>query len=351
MRMRAQGLAMRAWPLNLRTPRGRSAPVRILAPPPAPAPMPDSSAPIAVIALSGRAMRYAEVQPGADGPRLRRLGTCDFDADAEAALFSDASDAASDAALSVVGDAIRDVFGGTEAQSLLVVAPATASTAFFTPLPSGMTDEARDEQIQQEAALLADVPPHAPVRVRAVPVRAEATAEGEQRWYHVVHVPERVHARLGRLADALGVSSYDIADTGRASAAVAQALAPGAGVQLVVGAYAAHTEAAVLRDGELLFGHHGPGATPEDTAYFALAALDTVGMAPTGADRLLVYGDAVAATPGESVPARLALLAQLSNGTPVALDGLPLFGRPVGGASAYDLAAFAPVLGAALGAS
>ncbi len=307
---------------------------------------------LALVGLSGGTMRYAEVQPGGPaGPRLLRLGSCDFDLDAEAAVFG----ASPPDALAVLADALRDVFAGSAARSLIVATPATATTTFLTPLPSDLDADARDEQLRQEAALLADVPPATPVRVRAVPVRAEATAEGERRWYHVLHVSEGVHTRLGRLAAALGVPSYDVADAGRAAAAVVRELsASGLGASgpgradLVVGVYGGHTEVAVVRDGALVFGHHGVGATPEDTAYFALAALDAAGFDAASVGRLFAYGDAVGEV-GEDGPARLALLGHLTGVPAVPLDALPLFGRPVGGASAWELAAFAPVLGAALG--
>ena len=125
--------------------------------------------------------------------------------------------------------------------------------------------------------------------------------------------------------------------------------APGGGLDLIVGVYGGHTEVAVAREGDLLLGHHGAGTTPEDTAYFALAALDAVGTSAAGIGRLLVYGDALGET-AEGVPARLALLAQLAGVAPRPLDALALFGRPVA-ASPWELAAFAPVLGAALEAA
>ncbi len=301
------------------------------------------SATLAVVGLSGRSMRYAET----DGRRLLRLGTCDFDLDAEAAVFG----VSPPDALAVVADALRDVFAGTSARSLVVATPATATTTFFTPLPAGLGDAARDEQLRQEAALHADVPPATPLRVRAVPVRAEATPDGARRWYHVLHVGEGVHARLGRLAASLGVPSYDVADAGRSAATVAAA-APGENdgrVDLVVGAYPGHTEVAVVRSGELVFTHHGLGATPEDTAYFALAALEAAGLDAASVGRLFAYGDALGAVQDpEAGPERLAVLGQLTGLVAAPLDALSLFGRPVGSASPWELAAFAPVLGAAL---
>ncbi len=314
---------------------------------------------LAVVALSGRAMRYAEAALAPDGPRLLRLGTCDFDADAEAAVFG----AGDEATLATVADAVRDVFSGSTARSLVVAVAAPNSTAFFTPLPAGLAAAARDEQIRQETALLADVAPGAPVRVRAVPVRAEAAPAGEpgsapgvaRLWYHVLHVPEASHARLGRLAEALGAAAYDLADAGRASAAVVRALQPETAgmpppVDLVVGAYARHTEVAVVRGGELVFGHFGPGATPEDTAYYALAALEAAGHDAAAIGRIYATGDALADRTGDA-PARLAVLTDLAGTAALPLNAIGLFGRPVDGATAWELAAFAPVLGAALAAA
>ena len=332
--------------------------------PPAGPVSPDPSAPrsVAVVGFSGAAMRYAEVEHGGPAPRLLRLGTCDFDVDVEAAVFGSGDGAGGDAALALVADALGDVFSGTAARSLVVTVPATASTAFFTPLPAALAPADRDEQIRQEAALLADVAPATPVRVRAVPVRAEAAADGERRWYHVLHVAEAIHGRLGMLAAAVGAGGYDVSDASRAAAAVAGALpdapggAPSGGVDLVVGAHNAHTEVAVVRDGALLFSHHGPGSTPEDTAYFALAALDAVGLDGAAVGRLFAYGDGLADTPATpeadpaeaAGPARLALIAGLTGVAAVPLDALALFGRPVGGASPWELSAFAPLLGSAV---
>ena len=313
---------------------------------------PDPS--LAVVALSGREMRYAEVAPAPDGgsPRLLRLGTCDFDADAEAAVFG----ADAPATLATLADALRDVFSGSQARSLVVAVAAPDSTAFFTPLPAGLAATERDEQIRQETALLADVAPGAPVRVRAVPVRAEAafdgTPDGARLWYHVLHVPEVAHRRLGTLAAALGAASYDLADASRAATAVVRALLPDAAgavpsVALIVGAYARHTEVAVVRGGEFVFGHFGPGATPEDTAYYALAALEAAGHDAASIGQIYATGDALANRPA-GVPARLSVLADLTGTAAVPLNAIGLFGRPVDGATAWELAAFAPVLGAAL---
>ena len=313
------------------------------------APDPASADPVvrrlAAIGFAGREMRYAEVEaaPGA-APRLRRLGTCDFEADAAAAVFADgASGGGAADALDAVCTALAEVFDGIGEHTLVVAAHPTETTGFFTPLPSGLDAHARDEQLRQEAALLSDVPPAQPVRVRAVAVRAEAAAEGGRTWYHVVHVAEPVHARLALLAQATGATAYDLVDTARAASAFLRAGAvPEDGLALAVGLYPAHTEVALVAAGQLVFGYHGAGSTPEDTAYYALAAAERVGATPAHVSHIALYGDAGGTE-------RTRLLTEMTGREAAPLDPFAPFSRRPAGLDPLGAAAFAPVLGAALG--
>ena len=280
----------------------------------------------AVACLSGRTLRYAEVSDGA----LRRLGAADFDVDAERVLFGDGDPAV----VGSIADALVDGLGGTSAETLILVLHPTVTTSFFTPLPAGLPADARDGQIRQETALLADLAPTQPVRVRAVSLRTETQAGGDREWFHVVHVADRVHDRLALLADALGVSGYDLTDSTRSVAALA---AP-SGLDLMVGAFDGHTEVSVVRDGTFLYGTHGPSTAAADTAYFALAALQQAGAQATDPDRLLVYGDAASDT-------RMGLTAEFTATEPQPVDAFVHLGRRPQ-ADAAELAAFAPVLGA-----
>ena len=297
---------------------------------------------VVAVSLSGPEVRYAEVvhEPAADGRggavRLRRLGALDFAFDAERAVLGSGVEGA----LGDVSEGLGEVLGGTAAGVLVVAAHPTTTTTFFTPLPDGLSGEARDAQLRDEAALLADLPSALAVRVRAVPVRAEAGPGGGRQWYQVVHVAEPVHTRLSLLADDLGLPAYDLADTTRAAAALAGDGASGDGVDVVVGAYGGHTEVAVRRGGALVFAHSGSGPAAEDTAYFALAALQHAGLDASAAGRLLTYG--TAADPG-----RLGLVAELLGCAPEPLDPFAAFARRPD-VSAAERAAFAPVLGAAL---
>ena len=291
---------------------------------------------LAVVGLAGRVMHYAEVETGL-APRLRRLGSCDFEADAEAAVFADGASGGGDAdALEALGGALAEVFAGIAPHHLVVAAHPTATTGFFTPLPSGLAAHARDEQLRQEAGLLSDVPPTQPVRVHAAPVRAEGGPGAERTWYHVVHVAEPVHARLALMAQATGADGYDLTDTGRAASTL---VGRPPGTTLVLGLYPGHTEVAVVVGGALAFGYHGDGHTPEDTAYYALAAADRVGAAQADIARVAVYGHVD--------PARTRLLAEMTGRAAEPLDPFVPFGRRLD-VDPATAAAFAPVLGAAL---
>ena len=308
-------------------------------------------APLAVIGLSGAALRYAEISRDADEApavgrvpgRLLRLGTCDFEVDIEQGVLGDGAPYA----IQGVGEALREVFRDTAAEALVIVAHPPHTTSFFTPVPVGMDAAARDEQLRQEAALLADVGAEVPVRVRAVPLRLDTIGGAPHRWHHVTHVSEPIHARLSLLARALGVDRYDLSDSPRAAASIVRASVAvdrpeEDGVELAVGAYATHTEVSLSRGRAWLFGHHGPGATAEDTAYFALAALERIGLAPGDVARLWAYGEE------GRLQDRLSLLEGLLDTTAAPLDPLSLYGRRPDGLSADHLAAFAPVLGATL---
>ncbi|OZC02873.1 hypothetical protein [Rubricoccus marinus] len=303
---------------------------------------------VAILGLQGSLLRYAEIEMG-EAMSLRRLGTVEFDGDVERTLLGDGGPPLGPA----LERAVREVFaidasGAPEA--LIVAAHPSHTVSFATPLPESLGAAATHEQLRQEAALLADVPAGRPVRIRAVPVRSEplariadATPEPHQ-WHHVLYLSEAVHARLSLLARALGVGSYDLVDTTRAAAAIVQRLDPSGDVDrvtLAVGAYAGHTEYALCRGGAWAYGHHGPGAAPEDTAYYALALLERLGLEADAPRRLFVYGD-------DTSEGRLGLLTQMLDLPAELLDPLVLFNRRPPEAGQAQLSGFAPLLGVGL---
>lgn len=300
---------------------------------------------MASIALHGKTLRYAEVERSADPRdpgRLRRLGTCDFDFAVDEAVLG----LTGPTYLDTVIEAVREIFRATSARSILVAVHPPAMTGFFAPLPEELPAPARYEQLRQEAALLADVSTSQPVRIRAIPVRNEELETGTHRWHHVLHVPESVHARLTLVAKALGVNTYDLVDTTQAASAVVRALdanhaAPPPRYAIALGAYATHTELAVLQDGQWYHGHHAPGRAPEDAAYFAAALLDRLGIVTGEVGRVFLYGEA-------ADPARFGLLADLFGTTPARLDPLAIYGRTPPDADPDLLAAYVACVGALL---
>jgi hypothetical protein len=307
---------------------------------------------LAAAALSGHALRYAEVERTGRRQALRRLGTCDFDFAVDEAVLG----LTGPSHLDTVAEALREIFRGTAARSLLVAAHPPALPGFFSPLPAALAAPQRYEQLRQEAALLADVSTTQPVRIRAIPVRTEVLVVGGEaepyRWHHVLHVPEAVHARLTLLAKALGARTYDLVDSTQAAAAVVLALdaqgpeppeddGDGLPVTLALGAYPGHVEIAVVQGGQWMHGHHAPSGAPDDAAYFAAALLEPLGMSPAEVGRFFLYGEGVD-------PARYGLLADLLDADPVLLDPLAVFGRTPPGARPEALAAYVPCLGAAL---
>ncbi|HIG74005.1 MAG TPA: hypothetical protein EYQ24_05360 [Bacteroidetes bacterium] len=303
---------------------------------------------IATIGLQGPLLRYAEVDSDAS---LRRLGTVEFEGDAERTLLGDGGPPLGPA----LERAIREVFdvdASGSPDALIVAAHPSHTVSFTSPLPESLSDEERHEHLRQEAALLADVPAGRPVRIRAVPVRTQALARRAEaspephRWHHVLYLSEAVHARLSLLARALGVGSYDLIDTTRAAATIAARLDPSGDldrVVLAIGVYGSHSEYALLQGGEWTYGHHGMGDTPEDTAYYALALMERLGIDPETTRRLFVYGD-------DARPERVDLLSQMLTLEPEPLDPLVLFSRRPPQADPTQLSAFAPLLGVALGA-
>jgi hypothetical protein len=319
---------------------------------PDPADPADPAVTLAAVALSGRALRYAEVERTGRRQALRRLGTCDFDFAVDEAVLG----LTGPSHLDTVAEALREIFRGTPARSLLVAVHPPALPGFFAPLPATLAAPQRYEQLRQEAALLADVSTTQPVRIRAVPVRTEVLVVGKEaepyRWHHVLHVPEAVHARLTLLAKALGARTYDLVDSTHAAAAVvlaadAQRPAPpddeddGLSATLALGAYPGHVEIAVVQGGQWMHGHHGASGAPEDAAYFAAALLEYLGMSPAEVDRFFLYGEG-------ADPARYGLLGELLDAEPALLDPLAVFGRPPSGAPPATLAAYVPCLGAVL---
>ena len=300
------------------------------------------------VELDGQVMRYAEIElggRGTAGPRLLRLGACDFDFDVAEAIL----DLSGPTHLDTVATAVREIFEGSASDRLVVGVHPWNATAFFSPVLEGAPPVARLEQFRQEAALLADVTASRPVRVRPTPVRIEAHPDGNRyHWHHVLHMPESVHARLEHLAKPFRTSregGHAFVDATGAAAAIAARVVtmpedeepPFA---LSVGVYSDRTEFALSQGDTWHYGHHVEADVRVDGVYFAGAMLGRLGLAPSEIGHLFVYG-AVEADTASTLSDWLGVEAQ-------PLDPLKVFGLTPTDADPYGLAAYVPCVGALL---
>lgn len=314
------------------------------------------------IELAGHTLRYAEVELGprqrnldtlaaAPGPRLVRLGACDFEFDVAGAIL----DPAGPTHLETVATAIDEIFDGSTAERLCVAVHAWHATSFFSPLPAGMPAADRFEQLRQEAAMLSGARLARPVRVSATPLRLETRPDGRAyHWHHVLRLPEAVHARMAHVARRLGDGAgHAFVDASGAAARVAVGLRPerehkmevetpdDVPYAMAVGVYGDRFETALCRGSTWHFSHWAEAPADSDATYFGAALLERLGIAPGGVRRLYAYGDA----PGRgAVAAFETLLATEAQ----PLDPLRLFRLVRSQADPHALSAFAPCVGAAL---
>ncbi len=319
------------------------------------------------IELAGRTLRYAEVDVGARSgegarPRLLRLGACDFEFDVAEAIL----DLAGPTHLDTVATAVRQIFERSRVDLLRVAVHPWHATSFFAPLPEAMPTAEKFEQLRQEAAMLADAQVARPVRVAATPLRVEVLPGGRRaHWHHVLRLSESVHARIAHVAKPLGDAEesdpfargvpHEFVDAAGAAATVAIRLRPPAEREaeverpedvpfaLSLGYYGDRIEYALSRGEAWHFGHWAEAGDPlhRDSAYFAAALLDRLGVAPASVGRLYVYGASPEPEALEGIEALLGVEAR-------ALNPLDLFPRSPGEVDPPALAAFAPCVGAAL---
>jgi hypothetical protein len=298
------------------------------------------------VEVYGRIMRYAEVQGGGGDPlQLVRLGACDFDFDVAETLLG----LAGTTHLDTVATAIREIFEGSEADSLAVVVHPWNSTSFFSPLPAGMAPSERFEQLRQEAAMLSDASVARPVRVKATPVRIERLRDGrEAHWHHVLRLSDSVHARIDHIAERPGdgeatARPHDFVDSTAAAAAVVARRVEGddGALSLALGVYGDRAEYALCRGAAWQFGHYSETGALEDGPYFVAALLDRLGVAPSAVETLYLYGDRARAERIEGIAGLLGRPAR-------ALNPLDIFGPLRSGADPFTLASYTPVIGSLL---
>ncbi len=291
----------------------------------------------ASIDLCGTTLRYAAVEVYDTHRRLLRLGSCDFDFDVLEVL----SRPTAPDSQSIFTEALGDIFEGAPSEQLHVVLHPDSCPAFLVPLPGGLAAPDRQARLEQDAALLTRT---TTAHLATSFVRAEAVGTTEHvEWVHVLLVPERIRRRFHQLTAALPFSDFQWNVSMQGAARAIRRLAPEEpAYTLVLGRYADHTEYVLCRGRQWQYSHYVTAPTPADSAYFARALTERMGVAPEAVERILVYG------PEGQVDA-LTPFHRVLGAAPESLDPMPLVDFDSNNMAAdFDPGVYLPCIGALL---
>lgn len=301
------------------------------------------------IEIQGGILRYAEVEQYGTRYRLLRLGSCDFEFDLADELLKGAH---SDH-LGVIREAIEDVFAGTVAGDLRVAVHPPNGYAFFTPLPTGMSQAQRQERLENEAGLLTlpDTGRSAPCRLTADAAYTEAIGDGAYvDWFHVLAVEERVYQRFDNILRVLPRLSYRFMHSMQGAALALHRLGQrgtliydaDAPFTLLIGWYPSHIEYTLCYQHEWYFSHYNAAAPPDDTAYFAMALLQQLKLLPNVVGEIYLYGE-------DLDLGGFGVLQKLFKVEPVLLNPIPVVDMdPSSLAASFPVESYVPCLGVAL---
>lgn len=307
------------------------------------------------IEFDGRTLRYAEVDLGSRharlanplksaGPRLLRLGVCDFPFDIAEVLLGGANDRH----LTTLHSALAEIFAGSRAEHLKVALHPWQAASFFVPLPMNLSPAAKVDHIRQEAALLADSTEDIG-RLTATPLRTENRADGSSYlWHHVLQVPRNAYERLEYLTGAFGrkIGCGFVDASGVSSQALHVSLTdePAAGCELLIGTFGDRVETAIIRNGTWYFSHWNASDSSADTLYFCLALLDHLRISREDITDVRVYGS-------EHSELQEELTSLVSGRSVPTFDPFVLFSGVQSQVDAASRSAFVPGIGAALSRS
>lgn len=275
----------------------------------------------AAVHIQGSTIRCAEVERDDSAVDLRQLGWETLEVDVTRVLWGEESPEALDDIAAAVGR----IFDDSEASSVGLVLHPLDVYSFFMPLPEALSAQERDRRVAYQAALVTNT--RSPRALHTVSTAVRTNTDGDETitWVHVLAVPQEVEGRMNTLfAEVAEIeASGRILSSGAAAQLIGGSVGrgdpegaadDGEGYRLAIGQYDGHTEYALTRDGAWHHSHVAQNApTAEDQAYYAVAMLNRIGVAPDELGHLSVYGseaDGVAREAFESVFGR----------TPVALD-------------------------------
>ncbi len=288
-------------------------------------------------------LRYAEVEQYGSRFRLLRLGSCYFEFDVSREVFS--SDAPT--YLKTIGEAVHDVFAGSNASSMHVAVHPPDCLSFFSPVAPSDPPFLREERLRREALLLSDG--SASVRLVSQRLLEDRSSDGEIfEWHHGLAVDERVYERLDRIFEALPGHGYSVHLSTQAAALVAGRLLNrqdpvGAfPLAMAVGGYTGHVEYTLLRRGQWFYSHHVPARSSDDAVFFSVALLQRLGYRPADVGRVYVYGNVLNLAESPLMRMLYPTAPEVLNPTQVvALD-------PASLAATFDSEAYVPCIGVAL---
>ncbi len=265
------------------------------------------------IDFNGPRIRYCEVEEGRSGLKLLRLGSCDFDFDAEEAVLSGLS-----RSLETVGEAVGDVFSGSRSTDVSVVLSPASVISFFSPVSNRVTDEEKQHQLEVDTMILGGR--SGALSVVAEPVSSEVGGDEESvTWYHVAAVPTSVRHHLSSVLTRFDGAAHHFVTSMQAAARVAGRIearaarsTAGAGAA-VVGLFASHIEIALLRSSQWLAGATFPATHPSDLAYAILNLAGRANIDASTIGRVHLYGDALQDSAVASVEAVVAADVQRMN--------------------------------------
>ncbi|MBT8401317.1 MAG: hypothetical protein KJO98_12630 [Rhodothermia bacterium] len=236
--------------------------------------------------FDGSAMRYAEVEHGSSALRLHRLGSCDFEFDAEHAVYRGGREQ-----VNTIQEALLDVFSGTACRYFTVVVPAAECVAFYSPLSSTLSDDEAKNHLEGEARLVTGT--DEPLALTSDAVASEDPDGEEVVWHHVAAMPQ---AKWDRLADVLGVfeeSQFRYLTRMQAASRIARQskAADAETVQLLVGRDDGSTELGLVVGRRLRSSEVAAVTDPADVCYHALAEIKRSGISLRKVSQVLLYGD------------------------------------------------------------
>ena len=228
-------------------------------------------------------MRYSEVEQGRSGMKLLRLGSCDFDFDAEHAVVSGES-----RKLETISEAVTDVFSGSRSMDFSVVLSPASVISFFSPVSDHVTEADKRRQLEADTIIIGG-------QGTALSVVAESVASGggggeeAVTWYHVAAVPAQVRRNVSTVLSSFSESRHHFITSMQAAARKES----GTPAVAAVGLFDAHTEIAMLESSKWLFGATSTVTLPSDVAYAILNLALKSDVNPADLGRVYLYGDPI----------------------------------------------------------